>query len=277
MSQILVTAATGNVGTPLVHALKQKDLNFTAGTRDAEGAQDQLGESVDTVFLDYEEPDSFGPALEGHQQLFLCGPSATPNAAELIMPMVEEAQKQDIEHIVFIASHPSVANAIEESGIDYTFINANFFMENFEMYQTKDIRERQQLFLPCGEGTVSFIHCRDIGEAAAELLANPSDYKQQTISLTGPEAVDLFEAADIFSEVLGTNITYKNPDDETYRSEMERRDYSDTYIDAMIAVFGKIKDGSRSDVSPMVEQILDRPPLSLKDYLEENEEQFQVT
>ncbi|MDZ7694626.1 MAG: NmrA family NAD(P)-binding protein [Balneolaceae bacterium] len=239
MSRILVTAATGNVGTPLIHSLKKKDLNFTAATRDAERARGQLGESVDTVFLDYEEPDSFGPALQGHDQLFLCGPSATPNAAELIMPMVEEAQEQDIEHIVFIASHPSVAGAIEESGVDYTFIKANFFMENFEMYQTEDIREQQQLFLPCGEGKVSWIHCRDIGEVAAKLLANPSDCKQQTVSITGPEALNLFEAADIFSEVLEAGITYQNPNDETYRSEMERRGYSDTYIDAMIAVFGK--------------------------------------
>lgn len=118
MSRILVTTATGNVGTPLVNALKQKDVNFTAATRNAEKARDQLGDSVDTVFLDYEKPDSFGPVLQEHDHLFLCGPSATPNASELIMPMVEEAQKQDIGHIVFIASHPGVADAIEDSGID---------------------------------------------------------------------------------------------------------------------------------------------------------------
>jgi len=78
MSRILVTAATGNVGTPLVRALRQKEMNFTAATRDAEKARDQLGQPVDTVFLDYEDPDSFGPALEGHQLLFLCGPSGDP-------------------------------------------------------------------------------------------------------------------------------------------------------------------------------------------------------
>ncbi len=276
MSRILVTAATGNVGAPLVNALQQKNLDFTAATRNAEKARDQLGESVDTVFLDYEDPDSFGPALEGHQLLFLCGPSGTPNAPELMMPMVEKAQKQDINHIVFIASHPSVADAIEESGIDYTFINANFFMENFEMYQTDDIRNRRQIFLPCGDGKASFIQARDIGEVAAELLADPSAYQQETLSITGPEALDLFEAADIFSGVLGTDITYKNPDDETYRNELKSRGYSDTYIQAMIDVFGKIKKGTASETSPMVEQVLGRPPLSLKDYVEERQKHFRA-
>ncbi|MDX1640591.1 MAG: hypothetical protein R3220_02755, partial [Balneolaceae bacterium] len=85
---------------------------------------------------------------------------------------------------------------------------------------------------------------------------------------------DLFESAEVFSKVLGTEITYQNPDDEIYRNEMKDRGYSDTYIDAMIAGFGMIKDGSRSEVSPMVEQILGRPPLSLKDYAEENKKHF---
>lgn len=269
MDRILVTAASGNVGAPLVKALKQKRLNFTAATRDSEKTRDQLGESVDTVFLDYEKPDSFGPALEGHQLLFLCGPSGTPNAADIIMPMVEEAKKKGIKHIVFIASHPSVNEAIEKSGIDHTFIKANFFMENFEMYQTEDIRNHKQIFLPCGEGKASFIQARDIGEVAAEILTNPSTYRQETLSITGPEALNFFEAADIFSEVLGTNITYKNPDDETYRNELKNRGYSDIYIEAMINVFGKIKKGVASKTRPTVEQVLGRPALSLKDYVEE--------
>lgn len=274
MSKILVTAATGNVGAPLVNALKLKGLSFTAATRNAEEARGQLGEDVETVFLDYEDSGSFGPALEGHDLLFLCGPSGTPNAPDLIMPMVEEARKQDIGHIVFIASHPTVADAIEASGIDYTFIKANFFMENFEMYQTEDIRDRRQIFLPCGEGKASFIHARDIGEVAAEILAEPSAYKQKTLPVTGPESLDLYEAAGIFSDVLGRSITYENPGNERYRSELEGRGYSGTYIDAMINVFGKIKKGKAAETSGVVEQVLGRPPRSLGDYAEEQREHF---
>lgn len=275
MSQILVTAATGNVGAPLVHTLQEKDIDFTAATRNPEKARNQLGESVDTVFLDFEEPDSFGPALEGHQLLFLCGPSGTPNAGELLLSLVKEAKEHDIEHIVFIASHRNVAQVIEESSIDYTFIKANFFMQNFEMYQTDDIREHRQLFLPCGDGKASFIHARDIGAVAAEIIANPADYKQQSLSITGPKALDLFEAADIFSDVLGTDITYKNPYKRAYRKELESRGFSDTYIQAMIDVFGMIKSGDAAMTSPAVENTLGRPPLSLRYYVEEQQEYFQ--
>jgi uncharacterized protein YbjT (DUF2867 family) len=274
-NQILVTAATGNVGAPLVKALQRKDMPFVAATRDAERARDQLGESLDTVYFDYEDASSFGDAVSGNDLLFLCGPSGTPNAAELMLPMVDEAVKYDINHIVFIASHPEVGEAIKESGIDYTFINANFFMQNFELYQTEDIRDRNQLFLPCGEGKAAFIHCRDIGEVAAEILAGPAAYQQETVGITGPASIDLYEAAAVFSDVLGRDIEYRNPDDETYRKDRKERGYADEYIEAMISVFGKIKTDYATEISPAVEQILGRKPLPLKTYAEEEKTLFQ--
>jgi uncharacterized protein YbjT (DUF2867 family) len=168
-----------------------------------------------------------------------------------------------------------VGEAIKESGIDYTFINANFFMQNFELYQTEDIRERNQIFLPCGEGEASFIHCRDIGEVAAEILAEPADYQQETVGITGPASIDLYEAATVFTDVLGTDIEYKNPDDETYRKDRKERGYADEYIEAMISVFGKIKTDYATETSPAVEQILGREPLPLKTYAEEEKALFQ--
>src|SRR5699024_6142352 len=213
MQQILVTAATGNVGAPLVEALQEKNMNFTATTRNEEKARDKLGSAVDTVFMDYEQPESLGPALKGHNILFLSGASDMPHAEQLLIPMVEKAWKQDIAHIVFIATYPKLAKAVKESGIDYTGIAPNFFMENFALFQTGDIRDRHQLFLPGGDGKASFVHSRDISEVVAEVLSNPSNFKQKTLPITGPETLDLFEAAKIFTEVLGVNITYKNPPD----------------------------------------------------------------
>jgi uncharacterized protein YbjT (DUF2867 family) len=274
-NQILVTAATGNVGAPLVKALQRKDMPFTAATRDAERARSQLGEPLSTVYFDYEDASSFGDALSGNDLLFLCGPSATPNAADLMMPMVDEAVKYDINHIVFIASHPNVGDAIKDSGIDYTFIKANFFMQNFELYQTEEIRDRHRIFLPCGKGKASFIHCRDIGEVAAEILAEPAAYQQKTVEITGPASIDLYEAADVFSEVLGRGIEYEEPDDETYRKDRKERGYADEYIEAMISVFGKIKTDYATATSPAVEQILGRKPLPLKTYAEEEKALFQ--
>ncbi len=273
-SKILITAATGNVGTPLVKALQKKQIPFTAATRHEEGAKTKLGSPLDTVYLDFEEPSSFVPALKGKEILFLCGPSGTPGADKLLLPLVEEAEKQGIQHVVFIASYPNVMEAIEETGMNYTFLKANFFMQNFEMYQTEDIRDKNQIFLPVGEGEAPFIHARDIGEVAAEVIENPGKYKNEKLYITGPESMDHFRAAEIFSEVLGREITFENPSDETYRKVMEERGMQQKHIDAMIAVFGKIRSGKVAQKSDTVEKILGRPPLSLTQYVEEKKDHF---
>ena len=273
-SKILITAATGNVGTPLVKKLQEKEILFTAATRNSVSAREKLGTPLETVYMDYKDVASFVPAMKGKDIVFLCGPSATPGAEKLLMPVIEEAQRQQVKHIVFIASYPSVMEAIEKTGIDYTFIKANFFMQNFEIYQTEDIRDKDQIFLPVGEGKAPFIHTRDIGEVAAEIIEQPDQYKNKTVQLTGPETLDHFEAAKIFSEVLGRQIEYKNPDDENYRKVMEERGFSKTYIDAMIAVFGKIKHRKIMQPTDEVEQILERKPISLKQYVEEKKAHF---
>jgi len=274
-NKTLITAATGNVGAPLVKALQRKGIPFTAATRNADKAEAKLGDELSTVYFDFSDPGSFRSALDGVETLFLCGPSATPGAQDMLLPLIDEAERQSVKHIVFIASYPKVMEAIQNAGIAYTFLKANFFMQNFEIYQVEDIKNQSQIFMPAGEGKAPFIHTRDIGEVAAEVLANLNKYTGETLYLTGPELLDHYEVAQVFSEVLGRKITYQNPDNETYRSEMKKRGFSEAYINAMIAVFGKIKKGQVAKTSPAVEQLLGRKPLTLKSYVQENRDLFQ--
>lgn len=273
-SKILVTASTGNIGLPLSKALYEKGIPFTAATRNAEKAFDKFGFETETTFPDFKDPAGFPEAVKGVETLFLCGPSATPGAEKLLIPLVEKSIESGVKKFVFIASYPNIMSMIENSGKDYTFLRANFFMQNFEMYQTEDIRDKNQIFLPVGKGKAPFIHTRDIGEIAAEVIANPQIFKGKTLYITGPESMDHFQAADIFSDVLGRKITFENPDDDTYRKVMEKLGKPKEYIDAMIAVFGKIRDGKVDKVSNTVEEVLKRKPITLKAYAEEMKAHF---
>lgn len=273
-SKILVTASTGNIGLPLSKALHKKGIPFTAATRNAEKAFEKFGFETETTNLDFKQPEGFAKALKGVKILFLCGPSATPGAEDLLVPLVEKAIDSGVEKFVFIASYPKIMSMIENSGKDYTFLRANFFMQNFELYQKEDISKRHQLFLPTGKGKAPYVDTHDIGLVAAEVIQDTSKFSKETIYLTGPEPMDLHQVADIFSDVLGKDITYKEPDDEAYRKEMEKRGYAEVYIDAMIAVFGKIKKGEVAQTSDRMEEILGRKPTSLKNYIERNRSVF---
>ncbi len=271
---ILVTASTGNVGRYVSEALHEKQIPFTAATRDAEKAREQWGFEPGTVYLDYREPSGFGKALEGKELLFLCGPAGTPEAPRLLRPLLDEAIVKGIRYIVFVASYPDLMEVIRQTGIDHTFLKGNFFMQNFGMYQKEDIRDHNQIFMPTGKGKAPFVHTRDIGEIAAEALENPEDFAGRTIRITGPEAMDHYRVAEIFSEVLDRKIKYKEPDDQTYRQVMKERGYSDDYITAMIQVFGKIKKGLVAETSDSVKAILKREPIPLREYVMENKALF---
>jgi len=273
-SKILVTSSTGNVGLPLSKKLYSENIEFTAATRDAKRAKDAMGFETDTVYLDFKDPSGFSKALEGKELLFLCGPSATPGAEKLLVPLLEEAKSSGIKHIVFIASYPDLMEYIENSGMDYTFLKANFFMQNFEMYQTEDIREKNRVFMPSGDGKAPFIHTRDIGEVAAEVLKNPSAFSKETMYLTGPVTMDHYEVAEIFTDVLGRKINYEAPDDDTYRKVLKDRGFSEEYINAMIAVFGKIKRRKVMPASDTVKKVLGRHPHTLQEYAEEHRNIF---
>lgn len=273
-SKILVTASTGNIGLPLSKKLHEKGIPFTAATRDAEKAMKQFGFETETAFLDFKKPEGFSEALKGIELLFLCGPSATPGAEKLLEPLVEKAVESGVQHFVFISSYPNIMSMIEDSGRDYTFLRGNFFMQNFEMYQKEDIRTKNQLFLPTGKGKAPYVDTHDIGAVAAEVIEHPSRFNKETLYLTGPEVIDLHQAASIFSEVLGKKITYKEPEDDTYRKEMEQRGFSKEYIDAMIAVFGKIKSGQVAQTSDNIEKILGHKPTTLKTYIERDKAVF---
>jgi uncharacterized protein YbjT (DUF2867 family) len=269
-SKRLITASTGNIGLPLSKALHEKGISFTAATRHPDNAFEKFGFKTETVPLDYTKPEGFSEALKGVETLFLCGPSATPGADKMLLKLVDQAIDSGVTYFVFIASYPNVMDLIEKSGRDYTFLRGNFFMQNFEMYQTKDIREHNRLFLPTGKGKAPYVDTIDIGQVAAEVIENPAEHKNDTIYLTGPEAMDLHQVADVFSDVLERNITFNEPGDDEYRKEMKKRGFSDEYIDAMIAVFGKIKKGQVAQTSTDIETILGRKPGSLKNYIERN-------
>ena len=269
-SKILVTASTGNIGIPLSKALHEKGIPFTAATRDAEKAFERFGFETETVSLDFKNPEGFPAALKDVDTLFLCGPSATPGAEKLLEPLVEQSLTSGVKRFVFIASYPNIIEMIENSGQVYTFLRANFFMQNFELYQTEDIRVRNQLFLPTGKGKAPYIDTHDIGQVAAEVIENPSNFSKKTLYLTGSESMDLHEAAAVFSTVLGREITHLEPDDATYRKEMGKRGFSTEYIDAMIAVFGKIKKGEVAQTSDTIDRLLGRKPITLKKYIERN-------
>jgi uncharacterized protein YbjT (DUF2867 family) len=112
---ILITGATGTVGSEVVKQLSSKGENLIVRAA-ARSANDnntfENVKGVQIVKLDYNNPDSLAAAFKGVDKLFLLTPFQ-PNMVDLTSNLVNEAKKVRVKYIV----KQSVMGADAEPGI----------------------------------------------------------------------------------------------------------------------------------------------------------------
>jgi uncharacterized protein YbjT (DUF2867 family) len=287
-SNILITGATGNVGFEVVKQLSataDRSTRLRAGVRSINDAAKVIGQRAELVEMDYNKPESLSKAINGVNKLFLLTPFE-PNMVELSSNLISEAKNAGIvKHIVkqsvmgadaepgIIPSrlHRQAEQIIEESGISFTFLRPNFFMQNFINFFSSTIRNQNALYLPVGEGKVSFVDVRDIAAVAAKILVeDDGQHKGKAYNITGPAAICYGDATEILSNELGKKITYVNISDEDARNGMKAMGLDKWFIDSMIELYDISRKGYASDISSAVEQIIGRKSISFSQFVKEN-------
>src|SRR2546422_6607199 len=205
---ILVTGATGTVGRDVVKLLSKKGATVRAGVRDQAKARPRFDDDIALVPFDFENEGSFAGALDGVAKVFLL-PPLLQNQVELTNTFVDAAKRAGVRHIVklsaigiddetqptAIKSHGANERHIRESGVAFTFLRPNSFMQNFITYFPP---RNGAIYLPWGNGKASFVDARDIAAVAAETLT-ASGHEGKTYTLTGPAALGIADVAKILS------------------------------------------------------------------------------
>ena len=106
MSEVLITGATGNVGIEVLSALKKLDhqLSLYAGVRDTEFGNDKLSDfNIKIIKFDFEDIETFLPALKKLDVLFLLRPPQISDVKKYFVPLIEIARLNSVKHIVFLS------------------------------------------------------------------------------------------------------------------------------------------------------------------------------
>lgn len=219
-SSLLVLGALGNVGAEVVRSLLAAGASVRAADLFPEKIVQRFGEDVAAVPFDYGRPDTFAPAFAGIRKAFVMRPPQIADVQGLMVPALEAAKVAGVKHMVFLSligieqntrvPHYKVEQWMLNSGLDYTFLRCSFFMQNLNTTHRAEIRERDEIYVPVGDAKTSFLDVRDIGAVAALALLHPGHAKK-AYELTGSEALDYYQVADLFTQVLGRKIAYKNP------------------------------------------------------------------
>jgi uncharacterized protein YbjT (DUF2867 family) len=237
--------------------------------------------------MDYNKPETLITAFKGADKLYLLTP-ASPKAAELAANLVKAAKKNGIKHIVkqsimaadseldvaHLHLHRQAEKMMEESGIPFTFLRLNDFMQNFVNFYTPTIKSNNALYLPAEDAKVSFVDVRDIAATAVKTLTDDGKYIGKAYTITGPEALSYSRAAEILSNVTGKKISYVNVSEEDTRVGLKAMGWDDWLVNTTLQLFNLYRKGYASRVSSEVEEILGRRPTSFTQFAKDYAQAF---
>jgi len=277
---ILVTGATGTVGGEVVKQLSAKGETTKAAARSANDDTFRDLNGVQVVQLDYNKPDALATAFKGVEKLFLLTPFQS-NMVDLTSNLVSEAKNARIKYIVKQSVmgadaepgitpgllHRQAEKIIEESGIPFTFLRPNFFMQNFVNFYSHSIKTQGAFYAPAGDAKVSFVDVRDIAAVAVQSLITDDDkHKGKAYDITGREALSYGQAAEILSKEVGKKVNYVNVSDEDARKGMKDIGMDEWTINSLIELFEITRAGYASTISPVVEQVTGNKPVSFSQF-----------
>ncbi len=276
--KILVTGASGNVGSEVVRGLKEKGIPFRVGVFDPQTAQREDDPHIDTVPFDFLNPETYQTAFAGIKHLFLIRPPALANVERDIAPAIRAAIACGVEHIVFlslqgvennrITPHYKIEQLILGMEVRYTFLRASFFMQNLSTTQAAEIRDLSEIALPVGKAKTSFIDVRDIAAVAVCALTD-SQHENRKYTLTGSEALDYTQVAEKLSVVLKRPIRYSNPSVFSFVRRQLAAGRSLGYTLIVAALYTITRFGNAKEITGDVQTILGRPPITFDQFVQD--------
>lgn len=276
--KILVIGSTGNLGRRLVELLTQAGESVKAASRQpASYAGPQGAEAVE---FDLEQPDSFGPALAGADRAFVIAKSGDAHPEAGLNPFFDQAKALGVRHVVFLtargvemAEEAGLRKAeryLMATGLPYTILRPTWFMQNFSAgFIQPMIAQMGAIYLPAGDGKTSFIDVADIAAVATAALTQPG-HEGQEYALTGGESLSYAEAATIISQVAGRPIGYVAISSDEFRQSLTRNGWPAASADFMASLFQPVEQGWAASVSPDVESVLGRKPITFQQFASDN-------
>jgi NAD(P)H dehydrogenase (quinone) len=270
--KILVTGATGKLGTKVVEALLKKvpAEQLAVSVRNPQKAEGLRSLGIEVRHGDFDQPETLEKAFAGIDRLLII--SADGDNETRIRQhthAVEAAAKAKVSFIaytsvgnaqestLFLAPvHSHTEKAILATGIPYSFLRNNWYLEN-ELSSIQGVLAGAPWVTSAGDGRVAWAPREDYAEAAAAVLAG-SGHENTIYELSG-QPLTQGEFAAALGAVLGKEVPVQQVDDATYGEIMKGAGVPDFVIPMLVAIQADIRKGSLDVASGDFEKLLGRP------------------
>jgi uncharacterized protein YbjT (DUF2867 family) len=163
--------------------------------------------------------------------------------------------------------HGPAEQAVKASGLEHTFLRPTFFMQNYSTALAPSIKSSRVFHEAAGAGKTSFVDARDIAAVAVRALTE-AGHNGKSYTLTGGQAIDRNEVAKLIGKAIGAPVEYVAIDDKALRQALAGA--PEKTLELYSAIYGWVRDGATEAVSPDVEQVLGRKPITFADFARDN-------
>lgn len=281
MGRILVTGASGNVGSYVArYAIAQGQDITVAGTQPEKLAK-QFGHTATIVRFDFTDPSTYQDALKDVDRVFIMRPPHLGKPEDL-KPFVDALKaKKGIRLVSFLSligvennpvpPHHKIEKYIEQAKLPYCHIRPSFFMQNISGVHAFEIQQFDKIVVPVKKALTSFIDAEDIGEITAKVLSEPELHQNKAYSITGPEAIDYRQVASILSKELGRVITYANPKPSFAKKYwITVRGLEKEYCTVMGMLYRMTRFGAAKKITPVFERVMGKTAQTFEQFVRKN-------
>jgi uncharacterized protein YbjT (DUF2867 family) len=278
---ILVSGATGTVGTELVRRLWAEGVQTRALVHDASKAGAVRRPGVQIVQGDFGLPETLDAALDGVEVVFLASPPH-PQQVEMEGNMIEACRRAGVKHIAklstmkaspraavpFMKWNGEIERALEQSGVACTCLQPNYFMQNLLRF-AGNISSTGSIQLPMKDAKVSMIDTRDVAEVARQVLVDPEPHAGERLVLTGPEALSFRQVADKLTIAMGRKIRYVDTRPDDAHKIILAAGFEEWHADAALREAEWMAQGHAEEVTQTVVDITGAMPHDFDSFAED--------
>ena len=251
---VLVTSATGKTGRRVAERLRARGAAVRAGSR------------TGTVRFDWEDTDTWAPALAGADAAYVnyYPDLAAPGAVAAMEHFGRLAADAGVRRLTLLSGRgePEAVHAEEAlraSVAELTVIRASFFAQNFDEGAMADGVAAGTLAFPAGDTAEPFIDADDLADVIVETLTRDG-HAGLVHEVTGPRLLTFAEVAAEISRASGRPVAYVPMSEAEYAGLLVRFGLPEPEAQWLSGLFAMLLDGHNATVTDGVKRVLGREP-----------------
>ncbi len=257
---VLVAGGTGRTGRRVAAGLADRGVSVRLGARSAPAR------------LDWEDPTTFAPALEGARAAYVAfAPDlAVPGAAETVARFAEAAVDAGVERLVLLSGRGEEGAQRAEAAVRAlapraTVVRSSWFSQNFSESFLLDAVRAGVVALPVDGVPEPFVDAGDVAEVAVAAMTEDG-HEGRVYEVTGPRLLTFADAVGEIAAATGRPVRLAAISHEEHAAALGAAGVPPEAVALLGHLFAEVLDGRNASLTSGVQEALGRPPRDFADY-----------